>query len=50
LEELYTKVAKEFGVPRHKLKVVFDGDVISPSDTAKDLDIEGQELFDACII
>lgn len=47
MEELYQKVSNAFGVSRHQLKIIFDGDIVSPSQTAIDLDLDGLEMFDA---
>lgn len=50
LQKAMTAFAKELGVSITKLKFSFDGDLISPTQTAEDLDMENDDCIDARVI
>lgn len=43
---LFANCAKQLGVKKKDLKFYFDGEQISPTDTPKSLDLEGEACID----
>ena len=50
LQKAMTAFAAALDVPISKVKFAFDGDDISPSQTAEDLDMENDDVIDARVL
>ena len=50
LQKAMTAFAAALGIPTSKVKFTFDGDDISPSQTAEDLDLENDYVIDARVL
>lgn len=50
LQKAMTAFATALDVPISKVKFTFDGDDISPSQTAEDLDLENDYVIDARVL
>ena len=49
LEKAMTAFAAELKLPLSRLKFSFDGEIISPSQTAEDLEMENDDCIDVIV-